>query len=158
MLLCWAPLVGADTDDEEHSEPTAIVEIGGAGEWSLANGRFSFAPNLAVEVTPIEDWLEIEVGLTPFVTQGQTQWNADLLFKKPFTLSDTVELMVGAGPEWTRGRTNNSIGCELALDLMVWPGGKRKFGWYIEPSYGFDLSSRPEHTWGLSAGLLIALP
>jgi hypothetical protein len=43
-------------------EPTAIVELGGAGEWGFP-GTSSFGPSAAVEFTPIKDWLEIEAGV-----------------------------------------------------------------------------------------------
>ena len=47
--------------EEKEKEPDAIVEIGGSGNWSLS-GPFSFGPTAAIEFTPIENWLEIEVG------------------------------------------------------------------------------------------------
>ena len=43
----------------KEKEPTAIFEIGGAGNWTIPNGA-SGAPTVAVEFTPIKDWLEIE--------------------------------------------------------------------------------------------------
>jgi hypothetical protein len=49
----------------EEKEPAAIVELGAAGEWALTHGRPSYGPNLAVEFTPIPEWLEIEAGVTP---------------------------------------------------------------------------------------------
>jgi len=84
------------------------------------------------------------------------------LFKKPFTLSDKVEFMVGAGPEWLHttegGKTTDSIGGVAALDFMVWPWPGRKFGWFVEPSYGYDFGRTHEQSLGVSAGLLIAIP
>jgi hypothetical protein len=32
---------------------------------------------------------------------GIREWETDILYKKPFTLSDKVEFMVGAGPQWS---------------------------------------------------------
>ena len=55
--------------------------------------------------------------------------SADLLFKKPFTLSKTVEFMIGAGPEWSYTSRASKISAEFALDLMVWPWPGRKLGW-----------------------------
>jgi hypothetical protein len=46
-------------------EPAAIVELGGAAGWDFKGGGSSFGPDLAVEVTPIENWLELEAGTTP---------------------------------------------------------------------------------------------
>ena len=84
---------------EEEKEPAAIVELGAAGQWALNGGKPSYGPNLAVEVTPIKKWLEIEAGVTPFFSKGQTEWDTDLLFKKPWTLSKKAEFMLGVGRE-----------------------------------------------------------
>ena len=51
-------------------EPAAVVEIGGAAGWNLKDAGSSFGPDLAVEVTPIENWLELEAGTTPFFSRG----------------------------------------------------------------------------------------
>ncbi len=62
----------------------AIVELGGASGWSLKNGGSSFGADDTVEVTPIENPLELEAGVTPvFSRHHSTEWNTDLLFKKP---------------------------------------------------------------------------
>jgi hypothetical protein len=86
--------------------------------------------------------LEIEAGVTPLFASGHTEWGTDLLFKKPFTLSDTVEFMIGAGPEWLHrmggGKLANSLAGEAVLDFMFWPLPERKFGWFFEPAYGYD--------------------
>lgn len=107
------------------AEPSAILEIGGASETNLKGGT-GFGPSLAVEATPIEDVLEIEAGLAPMFSHGQTEWDADFLFKKPYTLSDTVEFMAGVGPSWSHtlsaGRTTDTFGAALALDFMFGPG------------------------------------
>lgn len=84
----------------EDKEPSALVEIGGAGEWALRGGGLSFGPAVSVEVTPLKDWLEIELGVTPLFGGGRTEWGTDLVFKKPFDLSNTVEVEFGLGPEW----------------------------------------------------------
>jgi hypothetical protein len=148
-------------DEEKEKEPAAILEIGGAGEWALTHGAPSYGPNVAVEVTPIKEWLEIEAGVTPFFSRGQTEWDTDLLFKKPWTLSKTAEFMCGVGPEWahtiTRGKSANSIGGEAALDFMFWPWPKRRFGWYLEPSYGYNFGSGHEQSASVTVGLLIAI-
>jgi len=58
----------------EETEPTAIVEIGGAGDWGLGGGS-SFGPSAAVEFTPIKGWLEIEAGVAPLFCGGNTEWD-----------------------------------------------------------------------------------
>jgi hypothetical protein len=55
---------GAQAADKDK-EPSAIVEIGGASEWSLQNGAAVLGPSIAVEIEPIKEWLELEAGFTP---------------------------------------------------------------------------------------------
>jgi hypothetical protein len=157
LLFAWRAFGQA-----EEKEPAAIIEIGGAGEWALTHGTPSYGPNFAVEVTPIKEWLEIETGVTPLFSRGQTEWDSDLLFKKPYTLSKTAEFMFGIGPEWahtiTNGKSSNSIVGEAALDFMFWPRSKRRFGWYVEPSYGYSFASGHEQSMSVAVGLLIAVP
>jgi hypothetical protein len=112
MGLIAALLSFAGIAHAEEKEPSAVVEIGGAGEWGLRDSGSSFGPTVAVEFTALKNWLEIEVGVSPLFRGGQTEWGTDLLFKKPFTLSDTVEFMVGVGPEWihkTGGTVNDFL-------------------------------------------------
>src|SRR6202142_1956621 len=108
----------------EDKDSIAIVELGAATSWNLKGGAATFAPNLAAEVTPIENWLELEAGVSPFYTHKSTEWDTDLLFKKPWTLSRKAEFMLGIGPEWVHlrqnGTTSNFISGELAGDFMFW--------------------------------------
>lgn len=142
-------------------QPIAIAELGGNAGCNF-HGGWSFGPTAAVEVTPIEDWLEIEAGVTPAFSRHAMEWDTDLLFKKPWTLSRKVEFMFGVGPEWVHARENgvttNSIAAEVALDFMFWPWAKRRFGWYLEPAYDYSFGRGHERSLGMSAGLLIAIP
>ena len=85
---------------KKDDDPKAILELGAAASWNVSGGSATFAPNLATEITPIENWLEIEAGVSPFYTRRSTEWDTDLLFKKPWTLSRKAEFMLGVGPEW----------------------------------------------------------
>jgi hypothetical protein len=157
LLLCSRNAFAQSAD----SDPAAIIELGAAAGHSLKGGGSSFGPNVAVEVTPIENWLELEGGVTPLFNRHSTEWDVDLLFKKPWTLSDKVEFMAGAGPEWIhtseQGKTTNSPGAEVALDFMFWPSGKHKFGWYLEPAYDYSFGPGREQSVGISGGLLIGI-
>jgi len=142
-------------------EPSAIVEVGGAAQWGLKGGS-SFGPTTAIETTPIPDVLELEGGVTTLFSRGQTEWDADFLFKKPYTLSDTVEFMFGVGPEWahtvTHGASSDMVAGETALDFMFWPWPNRKYGLYLEPSYDYSFGRGHEQSVSISAGLLIPIP
>jgi len=159
--LLWCGGASAQTVDTEP-EPAAIVELGGAASWNLKDGGSSVGPDFAVEFTPIEKWLEVEGGVTPLFSRHSTEWDVDLLFKKPWTLSKKVEFMFGVGPEWVRmrqsGITRNSVASEAVLDFMFCPSRKRRFGWFIEPGYEYNFGRGHERSVGMSAGLLIAIP
>jgi hypothetical protein len=60
FLLCYS---GAFAKSAEK-EPTALLEVGPAAGRSLTEGQSSFGPTVAVEVTPVEKWLEREAGVT----------------------------------------------------------------------------------------------
>ena len=142
LLASWLLCLGNTFAQSADNEPAAVLEIGGAAERSLTHHESSFGPTVAAEFTAIENWLELEGGVTPVFGHHATEWSTDLLFKKPWTLSRRVEFMLGAGPEWihtsTRGIKTNAIGVELAPDFMFWPGKKHRFGWYLEPSYDYS--------------------
>jgi hypothetical protein len=142
-------------------EAAAILELGAEPARSLSGGGWSLSPTVAAEVTPIENWLELEFGVTPTISNRSTEWDADLLFKKPWTLSKKVEFMFGVGPEWIHvrenGITTNSVAGEIALDFMFWPSPKRRFGWYIEPAYDYTFERSHDQAIGVSIGLLISV-
>jgi hypothetical protein len=142
----------------EEKEPSAVA-IGPEGEWGFPGNRFSIGPSASVEFSVIKDWLEIEIGGGPLFSRGQKEWEADVLFKKQFTLSKTVELMVGAGRSWSyaTGETGKT-GATFVLDFMFWPWPERKFGWFFEPTYTCSFSKDHEKSLALSVGLLIAIP
>jgi hypothetical protein len=75
--------------------------MGPAGEWP-SRDRANFGGTFAVEKSIIENWLEMEVGLTALGTNGQTELSGDIIFKKPFRISPTFEFMVGVGPSISR--------------------------------------------------------
>lgn len=134
LFLCSG---NAWAQSAEPEKEVAVIELGAAASRSVTGGGSSFGADVAVEVTPIENWLEIEGGVTPLFRRGVREWDTDLLFKKPWTLSKKAEFMIGVGPEWIHtnesGAVTNSAGINAVLDFMFWPGGKHKFGWFLEP-------------------------
>ena len=149
---------GHPQEANEKKDPVAILEVGASQSWNFSGGAATFAPNLAVEM----NWLELEAGVSPFYTRKSTEWDTDLLFKKPWTISQKAEFMLGVGPEWVHLRQNvkvtNSISMEVAGDFMFWPTGKHRFGWFLEPAYDYSLARDHQQSTGMSAGLLIAIP
>src|ERR1700761_4181267 len=146
---------------EDEDDTIAIHEVGAATNWNFSGGAATFAPNLAVECTPIENWLELEAGVSPFYTRNSTEWDTDFLFKKPWTLSRKAEFMLGVGPQWAHlrqnGKATDTFSGELAGDFMFWPTGKHRFGWYLEPAYAFSFAGGHQQSIGMSAGLLIGI-
>jgi Bacterial SH3 domain len=146
-------------DRVEGYEHSFILEIGTAGEWPLDGERPNFGGTIAGEVEPIENWLELEFGFTTLATAGHTEISSDLLFKKPFRLSPTVEFMAGAGPSLSRTLNGpdqgSSWSVEFALDWMFWP--TKNFGWYIEPTWSVN-PKNGQQSMAVSIGILIGFP
>lgn len=166
MIACRCLFLGnafaQESDKESEKEPAAIVELSGAASHGLTGEGASFGPGVALEVTPIENRLELEAGVTSLFRRHSTEWDVDLIFKKPWTLSQKAEFMVGIGPEWIHARqygiTTNSIGAEVSADFMYWPSSaKHRFGWYIEPGYEYSFGRGHEQSLGVNGGLLIAI-
>jgi len=158
VLFATLPALSQSPD----KDPAAILEFGAAASVNPKDGTSSYGPSFAFEVTPIENWLEIEAGTTPLFRSRSTEWDTDAIFKKPWTLSRKAEFMAGIGPEWVHsneaGSKPNSIAGEAALDFMFWPTGKHKFGWYFEPSYDYNFMRGHEQSVGITGGLLVAIP
>jgi hypothetical protein len=144
----------------EEKEPFAVIELGAATERSIKEGTYSAGPSASVEFPVIRDWLEIETGISPLFRPGQTEWQADLLFKKPFTINEHVEFMIGVGPQlsYATAGGGTQIASEFALEWMFWPTKDRKFGWFVEPTYGYSFNRSHEQAIGVTTGLTIAIP
>ena len=143
----------------EEKEPFALIELGAATERSIQENASSFGPTASVEFPVIKDWLEIEIGISPLFRPGQTEWQADLLFKKPFTLSDKVEFMIGVGPQvsYATFGGGTKIAGEVQLEWMIWPSADRKLGWFVAPTYSYSFSRGHEQSVGFATGLIIPI-
>jgi uncharacterized protein YraI len=149
-------------DDHEEGgfpERSFVLEIGAAGEWPLSGEHQNFGGTIAGEVEPIENWLELELGLTTLATAGHTELSGDLLFKKPFHLSPTAEFMVGLGPSFSQTinglEQSDSWSVEFALDWMFWP--TKNLGWFIEPTWSVNPRNGQQSA-AVSIGILIGFP
>jgi hypothetical protein len=154
LTLCLPAQVRA-----EDKEPLALIELGAATERSIQENASSFGPTASVEFPIIKDWLEIEMGISPLFRAGQTEWQADFLFKKPFTLSDKVEFMIGAGPQvsYATFGGGTKIAGEIQLEWMIWPSADRKLGWFVAPTYSYSFSRGHEQSVGFATGLIIPI-
>ena len=143
---------GTATEDDH----AVVFELGAAGDWSRAEG-FHPGGTFAFEVTPIENWLELEVGVTAIRADSSTEIPVDLLFKKPWRFSKQFEFMIGVGPELIHATGADHAtywGLSSVLDFMFWP--RKNVGWYLEP--GYELTFRDgmtHHGLAIAAGLLI---
>jgi hypothetical protein len=159
VIACATGASAAEQAEPVEKDHLFVLEIGGAGERDLGGGRANFGGTIAGEVTPIENWLELEMGVTALGTAGHTELSGDFIFKKPFRLSPSVELMVGAGPSVARtlngAERGTTVAAEVALDVMVWTGDR--IGWYVEPSWSV-VPRNGQQSVGVNAGFLIAFP
>jgi hypothetical protein len=147
-----AQAASAETDNHK-----IVYELGWAADWSRQERFRPTGATVAFEITPVEHWLEIEVGLTAIRSRGLTELPVDILFKKPWQLSPRFEVMVGIGPEIVHvsGRGHETfLGLSGVLDLMFWP--KKNIGWYVEPAFETTFTQGvTHHGLGFAGGLLI---
>ena len=148
--------------EDKNKESSAQIEIAPAAERQMPGGQSGFGPSAAIEFTAIEDVLEIELGVSPLFGGGQTQWGTELTFQTPLISFDNVEVSFAIGPEWQRqtghGETDDSVGATAALDFEIWRLPERKYGWFVEPSYGYSFGSDHQRSLGLAAGWIFAIP
>ena len=134
-----------------------MFEIGAAADWEAGEGAVYRGATFAFEMTPIEHWLELEVGVTAIAAAGSIEMPVDVLFKKPWRLSPGFEFMIGIGPELIHvsGTDRGTFwGIGTVLDFMFWPS--KNVGWYVEPGYEVTFRDGARHRGaGIAAGLLI---
>jgi hypothetical protein len=129
---------------------------------NVKSGAPGAGPTVAVEVTPIEHWLELEAGVTRY-SAGAPRNRARIFFSRnPGPFPRKQSLWFGVGTEWVHTNeyrpTPNSVSAEAVLDFMFWASAKHRFGWYLEPSYEYNFGRGHEQSLGISGGLLIAIP
>jgi hypothetical protein len=153
LISLWPHVSRAETRAEE--DHALVLETGLAGERSIRGGASNFGATLALEATPVEEWLELEFGVTALATSGHTELSSDLVFKKPFRLSATTEFMIGLGPFVARTQSGpergTAHGIEVVLDFMFWRSKDR--GWYLEPGWSRNAGSG-DRSVSLNGGLL----
>jgi hypothetical protein len=114
LALSWEPWAGAAIswcaqDDREHA---LVLKMGPAGEWP-SHERANFGGTFAVEKSVIENWLEIEAGVTMLGTTGHTELSGDIIFKKPFRISPTFEFMICTSRDDWQSQPNSKPAREI---------------------------------------------
>jgi hypothetical protein len=153
-------VAGEARADEKEKESSVVVELGGGGEWDVRGGPGAYGPNLALEFEVIEHWLEIETGVAPRFERGESEVEFELIFKKPFDLSKSLEMVFGAGPVWVHRANENprdSIAGEVSVTFVYWPWEEHKLGYFVEPSYSYNFGEGHERAVGAKAGLYIGV-
>ena len=154
----YAQALKGSTDTTGDGDDHAIVlEFGAVVDWERAEGALHKGGTFAFEITPIEKWLELEIGLTVVAADGGVEVPFDVLFKKPWRFSRQFEFMIGAGPELVHatGPSHATFwGGAAVLDFMFWP--RKNTGWYVEPGYEITFrDGTQQHGLGVAVGLLI---
>jgi hypothetical protein len=156
-LLEIAPAMAA-TEEGAEQDHLVILELGASGEREISEHTSHVGPAVGLEIEPIENWLEIELGASTYRSQGARNWEIELPFKKPFGLPSTIEVMPGLGPTWTHttqtGAQSSTWGAVAVIDLFVWH--TRRLGWFLEPSYGIALGNGNKKSVGLTGGIFFA--
>ena len=151
-----ALVLTACADRTAQYEHALVMGAGGAVEAELPSGHVSSGSNVFVEYEAIDNWLELELGVSVFPQHDGAEVSGDLLFKKPFQLTENLELMVGAGPEIVRAIHSPDSGTfgggETAADFMYWPS--RHMGFWMEPSYDFVFRDGLSHGIGTTGGVI----
>lgn len=78
FLFCTGNVAAQSVEEEKE---LAVVEVGAAAFRTVTgDGANSFGPSVAIEVTPIKNWLELEFGKPALFRRHATEWGTDLLF------------------------------------------------------------------------------
>ena len=156
LLLSPSSAVAQESADINHS---LVLEIGLAGKRDLNEPSSRFGSTIAVDAMLIEHWLQLEGGVNVLQASGHTELGFDLLFKKPYLLSRTMQFMIGVGPQLVDIFGGNgpgmSYGVEVVFDFMYWP--TTNVGWYAGPRYGSTFGARSAQSWGATTGILIGV-
>ncbi len=160
VLLTAPSLVHAqerdDDDAAETNEPPTQLEIGPEIEVPLHTDHPGFGGSVSLQLTPIPDWLEFEIGLGALASSGSGELEAEFLFEKPFEISPTTEFMIEAGPSLSRSTELDEAGTFLNIQaetgFFIWPS--KSMGWYASVGWS-DTPKNGAQSLSADAGILI---
>ena len=155
--LTAAILLLAGGAQAEDKEPSLGFEMAGVGSWGLQHGGSSFGPGVALEYTIIEHWLEIEGGFSPQFSKDQAELDTGFVFKKPFELSKSFEILIGTGPTWVHKVATDSIAEEAIVEFKYFPWPERHVAIFVEPGYFYDFGKGHEQSLGVTVGLYVGI-
>ena len=75
-LLEIAPATAAQ-DEGAEQEHLVILEVGASGEREISEHSSHIGPAVGLEIEPIENWLEIELGASTYRSQGARNWEIE---------------------------------------------------------------------------------
>jgi hypothetical protein len=141
LLESATPAIAA-SDEGTAPDHVAVLEFGATGEREISEHTSHIGPAVGVEIEPLENELEIELGASTYRSHGATNWELELPLKKPFHLSDAIEVMPGLGPTWSHttqyGERPGMWGAEAVIDLFLWRS--KRLGWYLEPALSHPMA------------------
>jgi len=141
----------------EDKEPSLGFEMANGASWGLPHGGSSIGPEVALEYTVLEDWLEIEGGFSPQFSKGQVEYDTGIVFKKPFDLSKSLEFIIGAGPTWVHKLDADSIAGEAVVEFKYFPWPERHVAFFVEPGYSYDFGKGHEQSLEVTVGLYVGI-
>lgn len=155
VLICIAS-AQARAEPRELTDHTIVLGVGAAAEIGVHGSDASAGGNLMLEWEAIDGWLELEFGASLVATSTGSQVPLDLIIKKPFAISDSLEGMIGLGPEVIRTTSgppaDTRYGVEVGLDLMYW--FSPRIGSWVEPTYDLEFHNGATSSFGLTAGIM----
>jgi len=97
-LLEVVPAIAA-TDEGTEQDHLVILELGASGEREISEHTSHIGPAVGLEIEPIENWLEIELGASTNSSQGARNWEIEM----PVSYTHLVPAAAGISGLMTAG-------------------------------------------------------
>jgi hypothetical protein len=83
----------------DRGDHAIVFEFGATADCERQEHSVHTGGTFAFEVTPVENILDLEIGITALAANGGIEMPVDVLFKKPWRPLRRFEFMLGAGLE-----------------------------------------------------------